>query len=155
MSGQTCLMKVIVHIGKISRYCFLMWCWIRVMSLCFWHHNHIIRRYGITILSEASWTTVTNWFLLLWKKYQHVLCLTLVAVFLHRHFSIHKLLCMSMQMILCLRTNMIYYQTDFGQNNMKTADVIIRLILKSNLTLIYYFLFRLQSKWLKVTLFPS
>ena len=69
-------------------------------------------------------------------------------------FSIHKLLCMSMQMILCLRTSMIDHQTEFGQNT-ETAEIIIRLILKSNLTLIDPFLFRLQSKWLKVTLFPS
>ena len=59
-----------------------------------------------------------------------------------------------MQMILCLSTNMLYHQTEFGQN-METAEIIIRLILKSNLTLIDPFLLRLQSKWLKVTLFPS
>ena len=40
-----------------------------------------------------------------------------------------------MQMILCLRTNMIYHQTEFSQN-METIDKIIRLILKSNLKLI-------------------
>ena len=33
MSGQTCLMKVIVHIGKVSRYCFLMCLLVRVMSV--------------------------------------------------------------------------------------------------------------------------
>ena len=49
---------------------------------------------------------------------------------------------------------MIYHPAEFGQN-METADIIMRLILKSNLTLRDPFLFRLQSKWSKVTLFPS
>ena len=35
MSGQTCLMKVIVHIGKIRRYCFLTCLGIRVWDSYF------------------------------------------------------------------------------------------------------------------------
>ena len=57
------------------------------------------------------------------------------VVFLQRHFSIHKILCMLMQMTHCVGTNNYCHtnKTELGQKIM-VVEIIIRLALKSNLT---------------------